>query len=382
MTSSLRLVFWETTKACNLSCRHCRAVPQASLGPTEMQTPEALALMDQIAEVAKPVLVLSGGEPLFRPDLFTLGAYGVKLGFRMALATNGTLIDRAVADRVVAAGFSRVAVSLDGAKAGTHDLFRNLPGSHARALDGIMALRKAGMSVQINSTIAKHNVAELPDLLQLALDLGADALHLFMLVPVGCGVEIAPTEMLPAGEYERVLHWFDEQSKTCPIDLKATCAPHYFRIRAQRLEQDRRRGDTTQSFIAPGTRAKAAPQLLGGGQQGQHLSAMTRGCLAGTAVCFISNEGEVYPCGYLPVSAGSTRRTRFAEIWRSSQVFGQLRDLDALEGKCGECRFDAICGGCRARAYAATGSFLAEEPFCTYRPDLDTGARIRTVVAD
>jgi radical SAM protein with 4Fe4S-binding SPASM domain len=238
------------------------------------------------------------------------------------------------------------------------------------------------MSVQINTTIAKHNVAELPDLLQLALDLGADALHLFMLVPVGCGVEIAPTEMLPADEYERVLHWFDEQSKTCPIDLKATCAPHYYRIRAQRLEEDRRRGDTTQSFIAPGTRAKAAPQLLGGGQHGQHLSAMTRGCLAGTAVCFISNEGEVYPCGYLPVSAGSTRTKRFAEIWSGSQVFAQLRGLDALEGKCGACRFDAICGGCRARAYAATGSFLAEEPFCTYRPDLDTGARTRTVVSD
>jgi AdoMet-dependent heme synthase len=192
---------------------------------------------------------------------------------------------------------------------------------------------------------------------------------------VGCGLEIAPSEMLPADEYERVLHWFDDQSKTCPIDLKATCAPHYYRIRAQRLSEDRRRGDFTATFIAPGTKAKAAPTVLGtaasGVSHGQHLSAMTRGCLAGTAVCFISNEGAVYPCGYLPVSAGNTRTQRFAEIWNESEVFRQLRDPEALDGKCGECRYQALCGGCRARAYAATGSFLAEEPFCTYRPDLD-----------
>ncbi len=186
--------------------------------------------------------------------------------------------------------------------------------------------------------------------------------------------------MLPADEYERVLHWFDERSKTCPIDLKATCAPHYYRIRAQRLEEERRRGDFSGTFIAPGTRAKAAPAFFvpgsgrpntGGGHPGQHLSAMTRGCLAGTSVCFVSNEGRVYPCGYLPVSAGDTRAQRFKDIWAYSPVFKDLRDPHALEGKCGECRYDAICGGCRARAYAATGSFLAEEPFCTYRPDLD-----------
>lgn len=371
MNAALRLVFWETTKACNLTCKHCRAVPQTCVGAHELQTPQALRLMDQIAEVGKPVLVLSGGEPLFRHDLFELGAYGVSLGFRMALATNGTLIDDRVARRIADTGFSRVAISLDGANPATHDVFRGLPGSHARALNGVRALRDAGVSVQINSTIAKHNVTELPALLDLALGVGADALHLFMLVPVGCGLELAPTAMLPADEYERVLHWFDEQSKTCPIDLKATCAPHYYRIRAQRLEDERRDGDFSGTFIAPGTRAKAAPTLLHGGGHGQHLSAMTRGCLAGTAVCFISNVGEIYPCGYLPVSAGDTKKTSFAEIWNSSPMFNELRDYDTLQGKCGECRYDSICGGCRARAYAATGSYLAEEPFCTYQPALD-----------
>src|SRR5207248_3082792 len=259
MTPSLRLVFWETTKACNLSCRHCRAVPQRKLGPRELTTRRAFDLIDDIAAVAKPVMVLSGGEPLFRPDLFDIGEYGVASGFRMALATNGTLVNGRVAAKIADAGFSRVAISLDGAHPATHDRFRGLPGSHALALRGVRNLRGEGVSVQINSTIAKHNVAELPNLLELALELDADALHLFMLVPVGCGLEIAPAEMLPADEYERVLHWFDEQSKTCPIDLKATCAPHYYRIRAQRLEEERRNGDFSGSFIAPGTRSKAAP---------------------------------------------------------------------------------------------------------------------------
>ena len=204
MNAALRLVFWETTKACNLSCRHCRAVPQKALGPTELRTKEAFDLIDQIAEVAKPVLVLSGGEPLFRPDLFDIGAYGVESGFRMALATNGTLVTGRVAARIADAGFARVAISLDGARPETHDRFRGLFGSHALALRGLHALRDEGVSVQINSTIAKHNVAELPALLDLALEIGADALHLFMLVPVGCGLEIAPAEMLPADEYERV----------------------------------------------------------------------------------------------------------------------------------------------------------------------------------
>jgi heme b synthase len=369
VASSVRLVFWETTKACNLSCRHCRAVPQRSLGPDELNTRQAFDLIDAIGKVSKPVMVLSGGEPLFRPDIFDIAGYGVESGFRMAMATNGTLVDGRVAAKVADAGIARVAISLDGASADTHDRFRNMEGSHARALRGIRLLRDEGVSVQINSTIAKDNVGELPRMLDLALALGADALHLFMLVPVGCGLEIAPAQMLPADEYERVLHWFDDQAKTCPIDLKATCAPHYYRIRAQRLEDARRHGDYSESFIAPGTRAKAAPTLLhGSGGHGQHLSAMTRGCLAGTSVCFISNVGKVYPCGYLPVSAGDTLTQAFSEIWNASPIFTQLRNADAYEGKCGVCRYEAICGGCRARAYAATGNIMSEEPFCLYQP--------------
>jgi radical SAM protein with 4Fe4S-binding SPASM domain len=180
--------------------------------------------------------------------------------------------------------------------------------------------------------------------------------------------------MLPADEYERVLRWFDERSQTCPIDLKATCAPHYYRIRAQRIEQERRQGNFTSSFIAPGTKAKAAPTVLGTGAghpHGQHLSAMTRGCLAGTSVCFVSNEGAIYPCGYLPVSAGDTRLEQLQGHLERFAGVSAAAGPDDLRREVRRLPLRAICGGCRARAYAATGSFLAEEPFCTYRPDLD-----------
>ncbi|MGE3275327.1 MAG: radical SAM protein [Vicinamibacterales bacterium] len=360
----LRLMFWETTKACNLQCKHCRAVPEKQLGPTTLNTAESFRLMDQIAEVTKPVLILSGGEPLYRPDIFEIAEYGVGLGFRMALATNGTLVDETIARRIADVGIMRVSVSLDGAFEATHDGFRGLPGAFQAALRGIRHLRDQGVSVQINSTIAKHNVTELPQMLDLALSLGADALHLFMLVPVGCGLELAESAMLPADEYERVLHWFYEQSKSVDIDLKATCAPHYFRIRAQRIQEERAQGDRSTPFIAHGTRMKAAPDPNGG----RPLSTMTRGCLAGTSVCFVSHEGEVYPCGYLPVSAGNVRQQTFKSIWEDATVFRNLRDPEGLDGKCGVCRYHGICSGCRARAYAATGNYLSEEPYCSYDP--------------
>jgi len=368
-------MFWETTKACNLRCQHCRAVPEAERSLVELTTEESFHLIDQIAEVARPVLILSGGEPLYRPDIFEIGAYGFGKGFRMALATNGTMIDRPLAERIRETGFSRVAISLDGAAAATHDAFRGIPGSHAKAIEGLRFLREAGVSIQMNSTVAKHNVRELPQMLDLALSLGADALHIFMLVPVGCGVSIADREMLPADEYERVLHWFYDRSKDVTIDLKATCAPHYFRVRAQRIVEERKQGDRSTPFVAHGTRLHAAPDPAGG----RPLSSMTRGCLAGTAVCFVSNAGDIYPCGYLPVSAGNIRRERFGDIWARSAVFEQLRDPSALTGKCGICKYEGICGGCRARAFSDHGDYLAEEPFCTYEPILDNAVALHRI---
>jgi heme b synthase len=349
-----RLVFWETTKACNLSCAHCRAVPQAACSPRELTTADGCALLDQLADGSKPVVILSGGEPLYRPDVYELGRHGAARGLRMALATNGTLITRGVARSIADAGFQRVAISLDGADPRTHDRFRGVPGAHARALDGLRLLREAGLSTQINSSIARHNVSELPRLLELAASIGADALHIFMLVPVGCGLTIAQSQMLSAREYEAVLHWFYDMSDTVPLELKATCAPHYFRVRAQRTVAERRDGNRSATFRTAG--------------RSHPLHAMTRGCLAGTGVCFVSHEGDVYPCGYLPVTAGNVRRTRFDEIWQTAGVFRDLRNLKGSGGKCGACRYEGICGGCRARAYGATGDYMAGEPYCVYDP--------------
>src|ERR1700758_251679 len=238
-----RLIFWEVTKGCNLRCIHCRATATELSSPTDLPTGVALGIIDQIAESANPILVLSGGEPLYRSDIFQLARYATDKNLRVALATNGTLVTKDVARMIVDSGVKRVSISLDGADAATHDTFRGIPGAFDAAVHGLRNLKTLGMSVQINMTIARHNAHQLPEVLQLARNLGADALHTFLLVPVGCGVDIASEQMVPPEEYERMLNWFYDQSLTGGIELKATCAPHYFRVVRQRRAADRRAGE-------------------------------------------------------------------------------------------------------------------------------------------
>jgi AdoMet-dependent heme synthase len=392
-----RLIFWELTKGCNLRCIHCRATATELSSPTDLSTQAARDIIDQIAEVSTPILVLSGGEPLFRSDIFQLARYGTDKGLRVALATNGTLVTKAVARMIVDSGVQRVAISLDGADALTHDSFRGIPGAFDAAIAGFRNLKNLGMSVQINTTIARHNAHQLPQVLELAKSLGADALHTFLLVPVGCGVDIAAEQMVPPEEYERMLNWFYDRSQEGGIEMKATCAPHYFRVvRQRRVAEHRSETAAAAAAAAPphidaealqhpptigptemampgSTGMEIKPQGIGRpvGHPGTHpsgMNAMTKGCLAGTAVCFISHQGEVYPCGYLPALAGDLKKQRFADIWENSYVFNQLRDTNNLKGKCGCCEFRNVCMGCRARAYAATGNYLDEEPFCVYEP--------------
>jgi len=356
----------------------------------ELSTQEGFDLIEQIAEFSNPILVLSGGEPLFRKDIFEIAEYGIKKGLRLSLATNGTMIDKEMAKRIKDIGFARISISFDGARAETHDKFRAIPGSFNKAIEGIKNLIELSVSTQINTTIAKHNFKELPKILDLALELGVDALHTFLLVPVGCGVDIAEDQMVSADEYEKILHWFYDQSKLHSIDLKATCAPHYFRVRAERILSEKKAGLKPTPFVPHGTQLKAGHvdkvttpknsiSSLGGKWEGKAsahgLSAMTKGCLAGTGVCFISNRGEVFPCGYLPAKAGDIRKERFQDIWNDSLVFKNLRNPDLLQGKCGVCEFKHICEGCRARAYSATGNYLSEEPFCAYEPSDKNVAR-------
>jgi radical SAM protein with 4Fe4S-binding SPASM domain len=376
-----RLIFWEVTKGCNLRCIHCRATATELSSPLDLPTAKALNLIEQVSQYAKPILVLSGGEPLFRADIFELARFATDRGLRVALATNGTLVTEEVARKIVDAGVRRVSISLDGANAATHDAFRGIPGAFAAALKGFRNLQELGMSLQINMTIARHNAQQLPEVLELAKSIGADALHTFLLVPVGCGVDIAAEQMVPAEEYEQILNWFYDRSQEGEIELKATCAPHYFRVMRQRRAAERRassasspRPDTgtigPTEITMPGSAGMALhPHAAGAGKgHPDGLNAVTKGCLAGTGVCFISHQGEVYPCGYLPVLAGDLRHHSFAEIWENSAVFRQLRDTENLKGKCGRCEFRNICMGCRARAFAATGDFLDEEPFCIYEP--------------
>ncbi len=377
-----RLIFWEVTKGCNLRCIHCRATATELSSPLDLPTAKALNVIEQVSQYAKPILVLSGGEPLFRADIFELARFATDRGLRVALATNGTLVTEEVARKIVDAGVRRVSISLDGANAATHDAFRGIPGAFAAALKGFRNLQELGMSLQINMTIARHNAQQLPEVLELAKSIGADALHTFLLVPVGCGVDIAAEQMVPAEEYEQILNWFYDRSQEGEIELKATCAPHYFRVMRQRRAAERRASSA--SSPRPDTRAIGPTEITMPGSTGvalhphaakaaakghpDGLHATTKGCLAGTGVCFISHQGEVYPCGYLPVLAGDLRHQPFAEIWENSAVFQQLRDPENLKGKCGRCEFRNICMGCRARAFAATGDFLDEEPFCIYEP--------------
>ena len=389
-----RLIFWEVTKGCNLRCIHCRATATELSSPSDLSTGRAIEIINQIAGFANPILVLSGGEPLYRNDIFDLATVATQKGLRVALATNGTLVTKDVAKKIVDAGVKRVSISLDGADSLTHDTFRGIPGAFDAAVYGLRNLKELGMSVQINMTIARHNAKQLPRVLDLARDLGADALHTFLLVPVGCGVDIAEEQMVPPQEYEAMLNWFYDKSKEGDIELKATCAPHYFRVVRQRRAQERREAVAAgqvqygaghpgvigpDEMTMPGTNAVVIkpkghhtghPAGHPGGADG--MNAMTKGCLAGTGVCFISHEGEVFPCGYLPALAGDLRKQPFADIWNKSIVFEQLRDTGNLKGKCGCCEFRNVCMGCRARAFAASGDYLAEEPFCVYEPKLTT----------
>ncbi|MBI1929243.1 radical SAM protein, partial [Candidatus Poribacteria bacterium] len=219
----LRLLFWETTAGCNLECIHCRRLEVSrQLAQSDLTTEEGLAFIDSVAQTQKPILVLSGGEPLVRPDIFDLAAHAVRRGLTVALATNGTLITPAIAVKIKNVGIERVSISIDGANAETHDDFRQLSGSYDRALEGVAHLRRAGVPVQINSTIAKHNDTQLPEIYDLALMVGAVALHLFMLVPVGCGMQIADDIMLSAERQEEVLNWFYDKSQENALQMKAT----------------------------------------------------------------------------------------------------------------------------------------------------------------
>jgi heme b synthase len=342
-----RLIAWETTRTCYLKCRHCRASADCGTHEGELTTAEAESLIRNIASFAKPILILTGGEPMMRDDIFHLARFATDLGLRAVMSPCGGLITPETALKIKESGIKRISISLDGATVETHDAFRGVPGAFQSTLAGLGHARDAGIEFQINTTVTSVNRHELSDILQLAIDLGAAAFDPFLLVPTGRGREMADMELSPA-EYERTLNWIYEKSLTVPIHFKPTCAPHYYRIFRQREAKAGR--DVT-------------PQTHG-------MAAMTKGCLGGQGFAFVSHRGIVQICGFLEVPCGDLRAENFDfhKIWESSPVFLQMRNPEAYRGRCGVCDYAEVCGGCRARAFAVSGDYMQEEPFCVYAP--------------
>lgn len=329
----LRMVAWELTRNCNLNCLHCRARSDSGPHGNELDLPACKRIIDEILAFSSPTVILTGGEPLLRPDIFEIIEYGRTKGLRMVMAINGTLLTPAKARRLKDAGIIRISMSLDGKDALSHDGFRQVEGSFQSVMAAAAMLREVDLPFQINTTVTRMNLSDLDEIRHLVRQIGAVAWHVFLLVPVGRGEGLRGEE-LNAVMYEDVLQWLYSVEKEGSLEIKVTCAPHYYRIVKQK-------GETPKSA----------------------------GCLAGKSFLFISNLGIAQPCGYLEVSAGDVRRDGVEEVWEKSPVFRTIRDLKAYRGKCGGCSFLKICGGCRARALQLKGDMLEEEPYCSYRAD-------------
>lgn len=333
------------TRACNLACKHCRAEAHAEPYPGELTTAEAIELIDSFPQVGKPIIIFTGGDPMLRPDVYDLVAHAHSLGLICAFSPNGTLIDATSAKKLKDAGVDRCSISIDGADAASHDAFRGVPGAFAASMRGIDHLRDAGLPFQINTTVTRANLGSFREIFHLCEKIGAAAWHIFLLVPMGRAAGLSD-QVITAQEYEEVLNWFHDFRSTTTMQLKATCAPHYYRIMRQRAREDGI-AVTCENF---------------------GMDAMTRGCLGGTGFCFVSHTGQVQPCGYLTLNCGNVRETPFPQIWRESEWFKKFRDQSAYKGKCGVCEYHKVCGGCRARAFSMDGDPMGPEPLCTYQP--------------
>ena len=344
------IAIWEVTQACDLACVHCRASAQPDRHPEELSTEEGKALIQQIADWKVPVFVLTGGDPIKRPDLFELIGHARSLGVHVSLTPSATpLLTREIIFQLKAAGLARLAVSLDGARAETHDAFRGMSGSYERTLNAVRWANEAGLPVQINTTFSRRNIAEIDAIVSLMEELRITLWSVFFLVPTGRG---KLNDLLNAEEFEAVFAQLHSLSKRASFDIKTTEAQHYRRFVLQQRVAEKRAGAAVTTTPVPTDEIGRAP----------------RGLNDGKGFVFISHKGEVFPSGFLPLSGGSIRQQPLETIYRESPLFVALRDTSKLEGKCGACEFKEICGGSRSRAFALTGDPQAEEPCCAYIP--------------
>jgi radical SAM protein with 4Fe4S-binding SPASM domain len=343
------ILSWNVTRKCNLKCAHCYINATEEELQDELSTEEAKILMDQISAVSRPLLILSGGEPLLRNDILELIRYGTAKGFKMGLGSNGSLIDCKTAKDLKEAGITTVSISLDSGIPEIHDDFRGVKGSWEKAIGAIRALREENVLVQVNTTVTQQNYGEIDEIMSLVEQLGVENFHLFFLVPTGRGVKIA--DISPA-KYEDMIRTTFAKAAKHKLNVRPSCAPQFMRI------------------------AK---------DSGLDMRQWIRGCIAGLYYCRVYPNGDVTPCPYLPVRLGNITEQTFGQIWRTSEVFKNLRDFSTLKGKCGACEYIRVCGGCRARAYGLSsdfidfcgdlhepaelkGDYLKEDPWCVYQP--------------
>ena len=372
------MIIWETTQACDLACRHCRAEAQPEHDPLALSTEEAKCLLEQVESFGRPrpILIFTGGDPFKRSDLFELVRYADEIGLPTAVSPSGTpLLTTDNLRRLKEAGVKAISLSIDGSTPSRHDEFRRVPGSFRWTTDGWRAARTIGLKLQINTTVTRYNLHDLPEIFRLVQKTGAMTWSLFFLVPTGRGQQ--GDEISPA-EYEAVMHFLYDVSKF--ISAKPTEGHHYKRVVLQRtiLEE---KGISLENYLChpPTTSLHPIYYELGAGlgrivraaglqprETGIHRTPMHIN--AGNGFVFVSRRGEVFPSGFLPLSAGNVRERSLAEIYRDAPLFRDLRDPGKYGGRCGRCEFVSVCGGSRSRAYAVTGDPLAEEPYCTYEP--------------
>jgi AdoMet-dependent heme synthase len=347
------IAIWEVTQACDLACVHCRACAAPFRAPGELSTREGMQLIDEIAEMEVPLFVLTGGDPLKRPDLYELVTHATNSGLKTSLTPSATpLLTRDAVTALQRCGLARLAVSLDGSSAEIHDSFRGVHGSYERTLDALRWARELGLPTQINTTVTRRNLEDFDRIAALLEGLGIALWSVFFLVPTGRG---SLNDLLGPEEFERVFARLDEIARGAPFDIKTTEAQHYRRYVLERRARESRQ---------TGSRKARGPVAV----SGDGIGRAPRGINDGKGFVFVSHLGDVFPSGFLPLRGGNVREDSLAEIYRHSPLFVALRDSSKLKGKCGVCEFREICGGSRSRAYAITGDPFAEEPCCNYQP--------------
>jgi len=345
------LVIWEATQACDLACVHCRASAQPERSSAELTTEQGYRLLDEIRSFGEPLMVFTGGDPLKRPDLFDLIRYSVKIGLRTNVTPSATpLLTAEAIEGFKAAGVSRMAISVDGHDAASHDDFRGIPGTFDRAMFALRHARDIGLDTQFQTTVTRRNMDHLPEVADIVEEVRSRMWSLFFLIVTGRALE---DDDLRAEEYEKVFEFMYELSKTAPFGIKTTEAMHYRRYVAQRIKAEH---GITENENAKG------------------VAWRTAGVSDGKGFVFVSHTGEIFPSGFLPVSGGNVLRDRLTDVYRNSGLFRTLRDTAQRGGKCGLCEYQKVCGGSRSRAFAFTGDYLAEDPRCVYQPEMQVRA--------